>query len=113
MRATELLGCEVYDANGDLIGHVHDLRFEARAPSGRAKIGWQCRLTGIACGKRAPLGHRFGYGTADMAGPWPLSVIFRRRRQRSLEIDWTDVTRFERPRIHLLHGRAYYEGDAS
>jgi hypothetical protein len=47
-----------------------------------------------------------------MAGPWPLSVIFRRRRQRSLEIDWTDVTSFERPRIHVSHGRAYYEGDA-
>ncbi|MCU1656661.1 MAG: hypothetical protein JWO57_1317, partial [Pseudonocardiales bacterium] len=34
-----------------------------------------------------------------MAGPWPLSVMFRRRRERSLEVDWSDVVLFERPRI--------------
>jgi hypothetical protein len=69
MRATQLLGCQVYDADGDLLGHVHDLRFEASRPSAGHKTGWNCRLTGLACGRRSPVGHRLGYGTCDMAGP--------------------------------------------
>jgi hypothetical protein len=99
----------VYGADGELIGHVHDLRFEAHGPGGDASSGWRCRLTGIACGKRSPLGHRFGYGTGDMAGPWPLSAVFRRLRRRSIEIDWADVASFERPRVRLRHRRAHYE----
>ncbi len=111
MRASELLGCAVYDRNGELIGHLHDLRFEARSPNRGAKTGWRCRLTGFACGSRAPLGHRLGYGTADMAGPWPLSLVFRRGRQRSIEIDWADVSDCERPRITVSRDRAYYLGE--
>jgi hypothetical protein len=108
MRATQLLGCQVYDADGELLGRVHDLRFEASSPSAGRKTGWNCRLTGLACGRRAPVGHRLGYGTADMAGPWPLSTIFRRRRH-SLEINWSDVARFDRPRIDLKRRRSDYE----
>lgn len=110
LRATELIGCAVLDADGELIGHVHDLRFETTSSE---HTGWRSRLTGIACGKRAPLGHRLGYGTADMAGPWPLSVIFRRLRQRSIEIDWADVTRIDRPRLHVSGRRADYNGSRS
>jgi hypothetical protein len=109
MRATQLLGCQVYDADGDLLGHVHDLRFEASSPSTGHKTGWNCRLTGLACGRRSPVGHRLGYGTGDMAGPWPLSAIFRRRRQRSLEINWSDVANLDRPRIELKRRRRDYE----
>jgi PRC-barrel domain protein len=98
MRATELIGCGVYDSRGERLGHVHDLRFEADGEPGPA---WRCRLTGIACG-RTSIGHRLGYGGGDMAGPWPISVLFRWHTSRRLEIDWTDVERFERPKI-VLH----------
>jgi hypothetical protein len=110
MRATDLIGCAVLDTDGQLIGHVHDLRFET---TGSNETGWRCRLTGFACGKRAPLGHRLGYGTGDMAGPWPLSVVFGRIRQRSIEIDWADVTRFDRPRLHVSGRRANYTRSSS
>lgn len=105
MRATQLIGCTVLDPDGQLIGHVHDLRFHT---TGNPQTGWHSQLTGIACGKRAPVGHRLGYGIGDMTGPWPLSVIFRRRRQRSLQIDWADVTRIDQPHIHVSRRRADY-----
>lgn len=110
IRATHLLGCAVLDVDGEFIGRVHDLRFSA---SGGRDAGWRCRLTGIACGTRAPLGHRLGYGTGDMAGPWPLSVVFRRRRQRWIEIDWSDVTSVQRPHLHVSRRRAEYGGERS
>ena len=101
MKASQLLGAPVIDADGELIGRVHDLRFElTRPPLGRT-IGWTCRLTGLVCGGRTPLGHRLGYGTGDMAGPWPLSTFFRRRRESGLEIDWQEVRSVDASRIQL------------
>jgi hypothetical protein len=98
MRASDLIGCDVYDADGAQLGKVHDLRFEADGRPGTA--AWRCRLTAVVCGRTA-IGHRLGYGTGDMRGPWPLSVVFTHRRQRCQEIAWSDVAHFDRPRITL------------
>jgi sporulation protein YlmC with PRC-barrel domain len=106
MKATELIGCDVYDVHGQHLGHVHDLRFESEGTPGNP--GWRCVLTGLACGKIS-IGHRLGYGTGDMAGPWPLNIIFGRRRRRSLEIDWDNVDAVDRPRITLRISRSDLE----
>lgn len=107
MRATELLGCHVYDADGERLGTVHDLSFELTwSRDGRAT----CRLTGLECGDFATLGHRFGYGRGDMAGPWPLKSLLTRRRERGpLEIEWSDVAAFDAPRIDLKRTRRELE----
>jgi PRC-barrel domain protein len=97
MRATDLIGCVVRDSDGVHLGHVHDLRFESAGKPGGA---WHCRLTGFSCG-RTSVGHRLGYGTGDMAGPWPISALFTRWKARRLEIDWSDVANFERPTVAL------------
>lgn len=98
MRATELLGCTVYDADGQVVGHVHDLRLQPRAGAS----GWTgYRLTGLACGTAAPVGHRLGYVKRDMGGPWPLAAIFRRLARRDVLVEWADVTSVERPRIEI------------
>jgi hypothetical protein len=106
MRATELIGCDVYDSRGKHLGHVHDLRFEADGVPGAS---WQCRLTGLSCG-RSSIGHRLGYGTGDMAGPWPISTLFTRWTGRRLEIDWKHVASFDRPRIELNIAQDQIEG---
>lgn len=99
MRAAELIGCDVYDSAGAHVGHVHDLRLEATGTPGSPE--WHCYLTGLTCGKNA-IGHRLGYGTGDMAGPWPLKTLFGwRRRRGNLDIDWSDVAEFSRPTITL------------
>src|SRR5205085_2374502 len=102
MRASELLGCELYDVDGVLIGHVHDLRFEARPASGRAV---SYRLTALQCGS-ASAGHRLGYGHGDMAGPWPLKWAFQRAAHRSLIVEWSDVAKIRRPRIDVCKRKA-------
>jgi hypothetical protein len=100
MRATELLGCRVYDLHQQHVGDVHDLRFTRDGPA----MPW--RLDAIAVGTIA-IGHRFGYGSGDMAGPWPLSALMRsRHRHSSLVIGWDQVARFDRPRIELRSDRA-------
>jgi hypothetical protein len=102
MRATELLGCTVYDADGEVVGHVHDLRFDP-LPGSTDWTGY--RLTALACGDSAAVGHRLGYGHRDMAGPWPLTWIFRRRGRKARLVAWSDVTSFERPRIEISRRR--------
>jgi sporulation protein YlmC with PRC-barrel domain len=102
MRATELLGCAVHDGDGEPIGNVHDLRFNRE----QADPWSTCRLTAIAVGPVA-VGPRFGYGSGDMAGPWPLSALFNKRHQRhSLIIEWAEVIRVDRPRIDVRSTRA-------
>lgn len=100
MRAAELVGCTVYDVDGQRVGTVHDLHFEAGgAPlpdSGEPAY----RLTCLECGG-AGVGHRFGYGRRDMAGPWPLVGVFRRLARRSLMVDWSDITRLDTRRIDI------------
>lgn len=106
MRATELLGCDVYDAEGTHIGNVHDLVFENLGRPG--DIGWRCRLTGFACAQIA-VGHRLGYGTGEMNGPWLLKTIFTRRHRRSIQFRWSDVAGISRPRIDLSVTRLQLE----
>jgi hypothetical protein len=99
MRATELMGCVVFDGDGELIGHVHDLRLEA-VRAGGASDDVRYRVTGLQCGGAA-VGHRLGYGHGDMAGPWILSALVRWMRRKSVVVEWRDVARFEAPNIYL------------
>ena len=107
MKATDLIGCAVFDSAGERIGHVHDLRLES---DGKPEDGnWRCRLTGLVCGDRAAIGHRLGYGVGDMAGPWPLTTLFGRRRGRSLTVPWRQVDRLQPGRITLSASRRQIE----
>jgi PRC-barrel domain len=102
MRATDLLGCRVYDSTGTRLGTVHDLGFETR---GDTRAGtWSCRLSRLACGT-VSFGHHLGYGAGDMAGPWPLTSIFGALRRHSVEIDWTDVVSVRPNRIEVRKTR--------
>lgn len=102
MRAAEIIGCDVYDRDGEHLGRVHDLRFTKEPGNVRGRKWY--RLTGFEC-RSAPLGHRLGYGRTDMAGPWLFNVIFRALAARAVVVDWDDVARFERPRIDLSKPR--------
>jgi hypothetical protein len=107
MKATDLIGCAVFDSAGEQIGHVHDLRLES---DGKPEDGnWRCRLTGLVCGDRIAIGHRLGYGVGDMAGPWPLTALFGRQRGRSLTVAWREVDRLQPGRITLHVSRRQIE----
>lgn len=111
MKASDLIGCDVYDSDGIRLGRVHDLRFELSVGQGRP---FHCELTGIDCGASAAVGHRLGYGTGDMAGPWPLSVLLTRYRRRSLQtIRWTHVAGVAEGRIRLRTTRSRLDQERS
>ncbi len=101
MRAVELIGCQVYDAGGELVGTVHDLHFLIHTrPDGTQA----CQLDALECGGIG-LGHRLGYGEGDMRGPWPFPQVFRRLARDSLAVPWSQVTAFNRPRIDISSQR--------
>lgn len=105
MRAAELIGCQVYDADGQLVGTVHDLRFRLHArPDGTQA----CQLDALECGG-VGLGHRLGYGEGDMRGPWPFRQLFRRLARDSVAIPWAQITDFSRPRIDISARRDQLE----
>ncbi len=96
MRAAELIGCRVYDTDGQLIGTVHDLHFEvAVSPDGEPV----CYLDALECGGIA-VGHRLGYAGHAMHGPWPLPALFGWLARRSQIVPWSAVSRFSRPSIY-------------
>jgi hypothetical protein len=108
MKAAELVGCAVYDADGALVGHVHDLKFVCTGRPGSP--GWSCRLAGLSCGT-VGVGHRLGYGTGDMAGPWPLGPVFRWLRRHSVIVDWGDIAECRPPTITLRLSRSELRQD--
>ncbi|BCB76443.1 hypothetical protein GCM10022251_23650 [Phytohabitans flavus] len=100
MRATDLLGATVYAIDGQPVGTVRDLRFEAR-PGDRPGAKVRYRLTALECG---PIGiaHRLGYARReDLRGPWPLTPLLRRLTGRSLIVRWSDITRISGGRIEI------------
>lgn len=99
MRYTDLAGAAVYTSDGERVGTVRDAGFEQwRLADGRTEF----RLSVLECGDRQAIGHRFGYGKGNMAGPWPLDRLFARARQRlSIVIPWRDIADATAGRIDL------------
>ena len=80
MMTSELIGCQVYDTEGQVVGTVHDLHFRLRVQPDGSQA---CQLDALECGGIG-LGHRLGYGEHAMRGPWPFPQLFRHLARRSL-----------------------------
>ena len=65
MMTSELIGCQVYDTEGQVVGTVHDLHFRLRVQPDGSQA---CQLDALECGGIG-LGHRLGYGEHAMRGP--------------------------------------------
>lgn len=96
MTGAELIGCEVIDACGRTVGHVHDLVFLLETEDGPPRF----ELVALECGK-AGIGHRLGYMRDAMVGPWPLKVLFRWMYRHSRVVEWSEVRRIDPPRIEI------------
>jgi sporulation protein YlmC with PRC-barrel domain len=83
MRASEIIGRRVLDVHDRDIGRVHDIRIERSDDT--------FRICGLTVGPVA-VAQRLGYGRGQMAGPWPLTALFRALASRSLYVPWSDVT---------------------
>lgn len=89
-RGVDIIGARVYDADGRVVGRVHDIRItpgkHALPDAGEPAYV----ITGLVVGPAA-VGTRLGYGHGRMAGPWPITSIFRWLAGRSVVVDWSDV----------------------
>jgi sporulation protein YlmC with PRC-barrel domain len=104
VRATDLLHKEAVDVDGERVGTVDDVRLDAYWTNDHHLV---CRLSGLSCRAAESFGHQLGFGQGEMAGPWPLSALFRwRHRVASVEVDWSDVAAIEPDRVVLRHPAA-------
>jgi sporulation protein YlmC with PRC-barrel domain len=97
MRLSDLLGSEVFLADGTSLGHVRDVRLVA---DGReiGAFGPALRVHGLLVG-RGSTGARLGLARDRMRGPWLLKKVFG-RRPRHL-IDWTHIASLGEKTVHL------------
>jgi sporulation protein YlmC with PRC-barrel domain len=95
---------EAVDVNGERVGTVDDVRLDAHWTDDHRLV---CRISGLSCRAAESFGHQLGFGQGDMAGPWPVSALFRwRHRVASVEVDWSDVAAVEPGRVVLRHPAA-------
>lgn len=99
MRAAELVGCEVVDRDGVTVGRVHDLVFRMR--DGEPP---RFELMALECGK-AGIGDRLGFMRQAMAGPWPLTALFRWLSRHARVVEWSEVCRVDLPSIEIRKRR--------
>ncbi|HEY3723049.1 MAG TPA: PRC-barrel domain-containing protein [Acidimicrobiia bacterium] len=97
MRLSDILGSEVFAADGSSLGHVRDVRLLADGPELGA-FGPALRVHGILVG-RGSLGARLGLGRPEMRGPWLLKRVFGRRARHL--VDWGDIASVQEGEIRL------------
>jgi hypothetical protein len=102
MRLGDLLGSPVRDADGNPIGHVQDVRLVQDEPYVEG-FGHGLRVEGILTG-RGSLAVRLGFDRAGMAGPWPLTTIFRRLERRARYYRWEQVDAWDDDGVRLRPG---------
>jgi PRC-barrel domain len=85
-RVGLLFGRPVVDADGRVIGRVHDVRLRRDGPFIRG-FGPALRIEGLVVG-RGSIAQRLGFDRADMKGPWPLDVWGKRAVQRARFVPW-------------------------
>jgi sporulation protein YlmC with PRC-barrel domain len=99
MRLSELLGAEVVDADGRVVGTVHDARFVRDGPV-QGLFGAAYRLQALVVGP-ASIGVRLGYDRSRMGGPAPLKAAFRRIHRRARLVEWSRIASVEPGTIRL------------
>ena len=96
MRLSELLGVEVVDQDGNVLGEVHDVRLREDEPGagrdGRFVIG--ALVLGVGS-----LGGRLGYAHGAVEGPWVLARRLRRLSRHARCVPWQHVASFAANRL--------------
>ena len=102
MRLSELLNKEVFDANGQSAGHVHDVRVIQDGPI-TSSFDAALRVHGLIVGRGA-LANRLGYGRGAVRGPWLIRAILEARDNPTF-VPWNRVCAIEAGRILITGSR--------
>ena len=98
MRISDLLDERVYDAAGNSVGKVHDVRLvqDARSREGDDDA---FRVDALLVG-HVGAATRLGFVRTGQRGPWLLRVLMTRRERRAEEIPWSDIERVDGRLVH-------------
>jgi sporulation protein YlmC with PRC-barrel domain len=99
MRASDLLESRVYDADGEDIGQVHDIRMVREGPV-QGMFGPGYRVLGLIVGP-AGVGVRLGFDRSSMHGPWALKALFRWAQRNARLVEWSLIDSIEQDAIRL------------
>lgn len=97
MKASDLLGRRVFDAQGADLGAVTDLRCVQDGPLRGSMAAPRVHVL-IVSPRR--VGSLLGYERRSHRGPWLIRVIVRRLHHRLIEVPWETV-QLESDRITL------------
>jgi hypothetical protein len=99
MRLSDLLREDVFDAAGERVGRVRDVRIVQDGPNHGYGGDKLFRVHGLIVGRGA-VGERLGYGRAGMRGPWLFMKIFGLRQEWF--VPWEQIGSRDGGRIDLL-----------
>jgi hypothetical protein len=102
MRLSDLLGSPVVEADGTPLGSVQDVRLVQDGPYVDG-FGHALRVEGVVTGKGS-LAVKLGFARAGVAGPWPLTTIFRRLERRARYYTWDEVDMWDDAGVRLKAG---------
>jgi hypothetical protein len=102
LRLSDLLDAATFDADGQPLGRVKDVRLVQDGPYVEG-FGQALRVAGVIVGQRA-YGIRLGFERAKVTGPWPLTALFRRFEERASYIPWDDVAEWRPGLVRLAVG---------
>jgi hypothetical protein len=101
-RLSDLLDAQTFDAAGEPLGRVRDVRLAQDGPY-REGFGHGLRVAGLLVGRRG-IGARLGFLRADVNGPWPIDVVLRRLERSADYYDWSSVDEWRPGRLTLRPG---------
>jgi sporulation protein YlmC with PRC-barrel domain len=89
MRASDLLGAGVRDADGANLGHVSDIRVVQDGPV-LGTWGAAFRVTGLVVSPNHT-GSFLGYERGSVRGPWLVATIVKWLHRDAVLVPWEDV----------------------
>lgn len=102
MRASELIGLDVYDAGGQRLGVVTDLRCVQDGP---LRGSMQAPRVAALIVSRRHTGSLLGYDRRGQQGPWLIRTVLQRLHRHAVLIPWQSVADTS-DRITLRSGAA-------
>jgi sporulation protein YlmC with PRC-barrel domain len=92
MKASDLIGSKVYDAEGKVLGHCFDVETTRTGPKVSDSFGNSLQVSGLLIGSVAVV-QRLGYRRRDVRGP--LGLRWLAHRLKGYRIRWDQLVSVE------------------
>ena len=98
MKASDLIGAQVFDREGEKLGRLFDIEASRTGPLVSEAEGNALQISGLLVGSRAFL-LRLGFGRSNIKGPYGFGWFAR--KAPGYRVRWEDIAAIEGDRILL------------